>query len=228
MYIYIQREGGRERASEWASEWESQSVSQPVSELVYIYNINDTCLTYDVISCKLSPFQVKKNPLVTSPSTLDSPGPWVISLLVDFYVRFGGWTINITYTVFISCIYILYDIFIHMYPKIFQSLNDWSNIYIYIHVSHGDINDEPLFHIYIYHIYILYQDLTHDNPIISSVGHFLSPKKKGVAIDAGTRSAATRLSASWCCMGARQSFRCFRPEKKTKPKEVWDNSLWDL
>jgi hypothetical protein len=132
------------------------------------------------------------------------------------------------YRIYILYIYILYDIFIHMYPKIFQSLNDWSNIYIYIHVSHGDINDEPLFHIYIPYIYILYQDLTHDNPIISSVGHFLSPKKKGVAIDAGTRSAATRLSASWCCMGARQSFRCFRPEKKTKPKEVWDNSLWDL
>ena len=158
IYIYRGREGGRERASEWASERVSQSVSQPVSELVYIYiyNINDTCLTYDVISCKLSPFQVKKNPLVTSPSTFDSPGPWVISLLVDFYVRFGGWTINITYTVFISCIYIyiLYDIFIHMYPKIFQSLNDWSNIYIYTYMYPMGTSMMNHYSMYIYIPYI--------------------------------------------------------------------------
>ena len=174
----------------------------------------------------------EKNPLVTSPSTFDSPGPWVISLLVDFYVRFGGWTINITYTVFISCIYIYCMIYLSI--CILRYFNHWmiDPIYIYIYTYMYPMGTSMMNHysmyIYIPYIYILYQDLTHDNPIISSVGHFLSPKKKGVAIDAGTRSAATRLSASWCCMGARQSFRCFRPEKKTKPKEVWDNSLWDL
>jgi len=75
----------------------------------------------------------------------------------------------------------------------------------------------------------LYQDLTHDNPIISSVGHFLSPKKKGVAIDAGTTSAAMRHGfqpAAWVLHGCQTklSTRVFF----TNPKEVWDNSLWDL
>ena len=135
-------------------------------------------------------------------------------------------------------IYRIYILYIYIYCMIYLSIcilryfNHWMidpiYIYTYMYPMGTSMMNHYSIYIYIPYIYILYQDLTHDNPIISSVGHFLSPQKKGVAIDAGTRSAATRLSASWCCMGARQSFRCFRPEKKTKPKEVWDNSLWDL
>ena len=228
MYICIYIYRGREGASEWVSEWVRESVSQSASQRVsiYIYNINDTCLTYDVISCKLSPFQVKKNPLVTSPSTFDSPGPWVISLLVDFYVRFGGWTINITYTVFISCVYIYIYCMIYLSICILIYFNHWMidpiYIYIYIYTYMYPMGTSMMNHysIYIYTIYIycikILPMITPSYPVLAT---FCPPKKKVLPLTQGRGQRRHGFQPAGAAWVPDKAFDAFDPRKKPSPKK---------